>query len=165
MRGSDALSKLRYDDVPIAESVAVKELLEEVASKFSELDESLVRRKTLQVLAKLVKERRPDMLEVPRDGFCPVCGSPSPLGYLDSNGALWLMCPMCGATWRVHRVKCPYCSSEETWFKRDLFAPWIRVYGCDKCGHNWIVVDEKEESYPGIPREAYWLILKRYMGA
>ena len=140
-------------EVPLSKVPEVSEIIREKVKKYSDLDPQIAEAKAWMEYAEELKQRDPDFFEVPRDATCPVCGTPSVLGYIDESGALRMMCPKCLSSWRVRRGFCPYCGSEDVAYRRDVKAKWVRVYSCEKCGARWIVVDERSEDYVKIPRE------------
>ncbi|MCC6005283.1 MAG: formate dehydrogenase accessory protein FdhE, partial [Thermofilum sp.] len=48
-----------------------------------------------------------------QSGRCPVCGGPSRLEFIDTEGLSHLRCQFCGAEWSYPENKCPYCGNEE----------------------------------------------------
>lgn len=89
-------------------------------------------------------------------GTCPVCGSPSSLGYITesaharaSERRLW--CSVCRAEWGFARVRCVRCGTRAvaklhyTYEERD---PAHRVHLCDECHGYLRVVFEDELDKP-----------------
>ncbi len=93
------------------------------------------------------------------NGYCPVCGSQTKIGYLHGEGGKQsLKCEVCGMEWSFKRVRCPFCGNEdhEKLGFYELEEGAYRLYFCDVCNSYWKVVDERK--LPGIPREFYPII-------
>jgi len=149
--------------IPLSSDPKMREIIKEKAKRYTELDPEVAEAKAWIEYARELKQDDPYFFDTPRGGTCPVCGTPSPLGYIDESGALRMMCPKCFSTWRVQRGICPYCGAEEIHYQRDVKANWVKVYTCEKCGSKWVVIDERSEDYIRMPREAYWLIVEKYL--
>lgn len=71
-------------------------------------------------------------------GTCPVCGGKPTLALLEKEGGKrYLYCGICEVRWRIHRLGCPYCSSNESRFFNVEGMEQYRVYYCDNC-HGYI---------------------------
>src|SRR4030042_2211838 len=47
--------------------------------------------------------------------YCPICGSAPIIGeFRKDEGERYLVCSSCGFPWRFNRLKCPFCSNENT---------------------------------------------------
>ncbi len=93
------------------------------------------------------------------NGYCPVCGSHTKVGFLHGEGGkLTLKCEVCGMEWPFKRIKCPFCGNEnsEKLGFYELEKGAYRLYFCEACGKYWKVVDERKLS--DIPREFYPII-------
>jgi len=88
-------------------------------------------------------------------GYCPVCGSPPELSYLEGvEGRRRLSCSLCAATWRFTRVACPSCETD----KHDQFEyfyaedrPQERAEACNVCKRYVLAVDRRELSREMVP--------------
>ena len=71
-------------------------------------------------------------------GCCPFCGSPPGLARLDrEQGTRILCCSLCGQTWPLARLRCPFCAAQ-----RELGV--LRVEDDDPC---WIETCNACENY------------------
>jgi len=81
-------------------------------------------------------------------GYCPVCGNPPDLGYLDPNaeGALYLVCSACDTRWRFRRLECPFCGNND--HRKLRYYPdetgGLRLHLCDKCQSYLKVIDKRK---------------------
>jgi formate dehydrogenase accessory protein FdhE len=70
-------------------------------------------------------------------GTCFVCGSAPLLAELQGNDQeRHLRCGLCGADWRIARLSCPHCGTEDhrslkVFFQNDPAGP--RIEACDQC--------------------------------
>lgn len=77
---------------------------------------------------------------------CPLCAAPPLLGYLVSRegeaGALYLLCSLCGTSWRHARTTCPWCGRTDSMsvYRQDQ-RPHLRVDVCDRCSGYLKVLD------------------------
>lgn len=71
-------------------------------------------------------------------GACPVCGGKPTMALLEKEGGKrYLYCGVCEVRWRIQRLGCPYCSSNESRFFNVEGMEQYRVYYCDNC-HGYI---------------------------
>jgi FdhE protein len=91
-------------------------------------------------------------------GYCPICGSYPDTSFLKKGeeeqeylvahgGQRWLHCGLCSHEWRLHRVCCPYCGTEETdalKYLSDKQTPHERLYVCHKCNKSLTCMDLSE---------------------
>ena len=70
-------------------------------------------------------------------GYCPVCGSAPLIGEFRDEGQRFLACSSCGFLWRFNRLKCPFCSNEDTkklrHFHIEKEGRACRVEVCEEC--------------------------------
>ena len=87
-------------------------------------------------------------------GYCPVCGSPPELSYLEGvEGRRRLSCSLCATTWRYARVACPSCESVEKDDIEIFYAdgvPAERAEACNACKRYVLAVDRREQATPVI---------------
>ncbi len=73
-----------------------------------------------------------------RQTICPVCGSVPSLAELRGEpGCRYLRCALCEASWRVRRLRCPFCGTTDHSQLRILRVegePGMRLDLCDACG-------------------------------
>lgn len=78
---------------------------------------------------------------------CPLCGGAVQVGYLvereGEQGGLYLMCSLCGVSWRSPRLVCPFCgaSAEQLSYFRVDELPHVRLDVCEACKFYLKVVD------------------------
>jgi FdhE protein len=81
-------------------------------------------------------------------GYCPVCGSPPELSYLEGKeGVRKLSCSLCSASWRFTRVACPSCESVNHEDIEVFYAkkrPQERAEACNACKRYVLAVDRRE---------------------
>ena len=69
--------------------------------------------------------------------YCPICGGDPDFAFLDKeqDGARWLLCSRCDATWLFYRLVCPHCGNDDqktlAYFTDDTNL--YRLYVCEKC--------------------------------
>lgn len=83
--------------------------------------------------------------------WCPLCGSAAQVGYLvdreGEQGGLFLLCGLCGASWRRLRLVCSVCGAEAdkiSYFRAEEF-PHVSLDVCEGCGHYLKVVDLRKD--------------------
>ncbi len=102
-----------------------------------------------------------------RNAICPVCGNETDIGYIDGEGNIWLLCPVCGFTWIQSNVKnpvCPYCGLQDgnaIGVLKDKKNPNIMVMLCSHCKRYWIVLDDRH--IRTVPRSLYPLLREKAM--
>lgn len=83
--------------------------------------------------------------ETLRKGHCPVCGSLPSLNLLKGEGGKrYSLCSYCGFQWRIDRLSCPVCGSQEPDDLSYFFGEGeenCRIELCDKCHHYIKTVD------------------------
>jgi len=91
-------------------------------------------------------------------GYCPICGAYPDSSYLKKGdaeqeflmahgGQRWLHCAMCSHEWRLRRITCPYCGTEDAESLEYLSAketPHERLYVCHKCNKYLTCLDISE---------------------
>lgn len=88
-------------------------------------------------------------------GYCPVCGSPAEISYLEGKeGRRRLGCALCAATWGFTRVACPGCETTdheaiELFYDRN--TPQERAEACHACRRYILAVDRRERDMDFIP--------------
>jgi len=77
-------------------------------------------------------------------GFCPVCGNFPGIASLENGGGKFLFCNFCWNKWRVQRIFCPFCETEEQkalqYFYSEKESEY-RVDTCNKCNKYIKTVD------------------------
>ena len=97
---------------------------------------------------------------LPRDhdhnkGYCPICGTPPDLAFLDDQGRRNVSCTLCSHTWPVKRLGCLFCDAEAP---KDQFYFFLedekeyRVTYCDSCKNYLKTIDTREMGRRFIPR-------------
>lgn len=90
--------------------------------------------------------------------YCPICGGGPDFAFLDKerDGARWLLCSRCDATWLFYRLVCPHCGNDDqktlAYFTDD--SNLYRLYVCEKCHRYLKSIDlRKTESEILLPLE------------
>jgi len=99
----------------------------------------------------------PEQMSPESEGCCPACGSTPALASLDAEeGGRVLHCSLCGRSWPVARLVCPFCGNEDQSSLTRLViegreARWIEA--CQRCMHYLKTVDLRRlsRSEPFIP--------------
>nr|NJM00882.1 formate dehydrogenase accessory protein FdhE [Desulfobacula sp.] len=93
-------------------------------------------------------------------GYCPVCGNPPDLGFLDQDGGQHLHCSFCSHEWKSGRMGCVFCKNNSKDMQHYFFneeEKEYRVRLCDHC-HRFIkLVDLRQmdrEFFPDLERIA-----------
>ena len=87
-------------------------------------------------------------------GFCPVCGGPPLLAYLDQGGKRWGACSLCEFTWNLPRFLCPACENSDPQRRRYFFTEQergFRVEICEACHHYLKTLDLREVGWEPLP--------------
>lgn len=93
-------------------------------------------------------------------GYCPVCGSPPGLGWLEGDGSRSLFCSFCWHQWPLQRVLCPFCGNREQGRLAYIYSEDEREYRldvCDSCRKYIKTVDTRNlarASYPPLEQIA-----------
>ncbi len=66
-------------------------------------------------------------------GYCPVCGSPPAIAWLEGEGQRYLFCSFCWHKWPVNRALCPFCGSREQQGLLYLYSEEEKEYRVDAC--------------------------------
>lgn len=79
---------------------------------------------------------------------CPVCGEVASLAVVTPpNGKRIIHCSSCGFEWKVKRIICLHCGSEDAkkqvYLKHQAF-PGIEMAVCQLCGHYFKEIDSRE---------------------
>ncbi|MCF8142989.1 MAG: formate dehydrogenase accessory protein FdhE [Deltaproteobacteria bacterium] len=91
-------------------------------------------------------------------GYCPICGAYPDTSFLKKGEAeqeflmahgsqRWLHCALCSYEWRLRRIHCPYCGTEDADSLEYLAAketPHEKVYVCHKCNKYLTCLDTSE---------------------
>ncbi|MBW2071895.1 MAG: formate dehydrogenase accessory protein FdhE [Deltaproteobacteria bacterium] len=84
-----------------------------------------------------------------RQNYCPICGGlPAMAALVEEEGKRLALCSFCGFIWRIPRIGCPFCQTEEQEKLRYFFAEGqdqYRVQVCDKCGGYLKILDTRQE--------------------
>lgn len=82
-------------------------------------------------------------------GHCPICGAfPAMAALVGKEGKRWALCSFCGHVWRLNRVGCPFCGTENHKGLRYFYAEGeevYRVYVCDHCTAYLKVMDTRKQ--------------------
>ncbi|MEB3845983.1 MAG: formate dehydrogenase accessory protein FdhE [Desulfurococcales archaeon] len=119
--------------------------------------EVLIGQAILHELTSLLPDK--DKGIVNKTAKCPICGTETDLGYIDTEGNIWLYCPLCGYTWKQSTLSapvCPYCGLSDKnmiGVLKDKRNPSVVVMLCSNCKHYWILVDERYTKR--VPRDFY----------
>jgi FdhE protein len=93
-------------------------------------------------------------------GYCPICGSPPALAWLDADGRRALYCSFCWHSWALNRVVCPFCGTHDPQRLSYLHADQERDYRldlCDACRKYIKTVDSRNlvrRAYPPLEQIA-----------
>lgn len=70
-------------------------------------------------------------------GHCPFCGSPPAWGDIQEDGKRWLCCALCGGSWTIGRIRCPFCDNRNAKTLTRLAAEGgeegYLIEACDLC--------------------------------
>ena len=66
-------------------------------------------------------------------GYCPVCGSPPAIAWLEGEGQRYLFCSFCWHRWPLNRALCPFCGSREQQGLLYLYSEEEKEYRVDAC--------------------------------
>jgi FdhE protein len=67
-------------------------------------------------------------------GYCPVCGSPPAIGWLEGDGQRHLSCSFCWHMWPVNRAVCLFCGNRSQEGLLYLYSEEEKEYRIDACG-------------------------------
>jgi FdhE protein len=93
-------------------------------------------------------------------GYCPVCGSPPALGWLQGEGQRFLFCSFCWHKWPLNRALCPFCGSRDPQGLLYLYSEEEKEYrldACDSCRTYIKTVDTRvidRRTYPALEQIA-----------
>jgi len=89
-------------------------------------------------------------------GYCPICGNPPDIAFLNQEGQQHLHCSFCCHQWKSERMGCVFCKNNEKNMQHYFFneeEKEYRVKLCDHC-HRFIkVVDLRQmnrEFFPNL---------------
>ncbi len=68
-------------------------------------------------------------------GYCPVCGNPPDLGFLDQDGGQHLHCSFCNHEWKSGRMGCVFCKNNEKDMQHYFFNEEEKEYRVKLCDH------------------------------
>ncbi len=89
-------------------------------------------------------------------GYCPVCGNPPDMAFLDLEGLQHLCCSFCRHEWKSHRMGCIFCKNNEKDMQHYFFneeEKEYRVRLCDHCKRFIKLVDLRQmdrEFFPNL---------------
>jgi FdhE protein len=66
-------------------------------------------------------------------GYCPVCGSPPGIAWLEGEGQRYLFCSFCWHKWPLNRALCPFCGSRNQEGLLYLYSEEEKEYRVDAC--------------------------------
>jgi FdhE protein len=66
-------------------------------------------------------------------GYCPVCGSPPAIAWLEGEGQRYLFCSFCWHKWPLNRALCPFCGSREQEGLLYFYSDEEKEYRVDAC--------------------------------
>lgn len=70
-------------------------------------------------------------------GHCPFCGAAPAWGDIREDGKRWLCCTLCGGSWTIGRLRCPFCDNRDAKTLTRLAAEGAEdgylVEACDLC--------------------------------
>ncbi|HHW15145.1 MAG TPA: formate dehydrogenase accessory protein FdhE [Firmicutes bacterium] len=87
------------------------------------------------------------------DARCPVCGQKGTFGRLAKEGDRRLICPLCDWEWRIARVKCVHCGTEDPAHLAELEVeevPGYQLHVCNHCKGYLKVADQRGSDRQGI---------------
>jgi FdhE protein len=87
-------------------------------------------------------------------GYCPVCGSPPAIAWLEGEGQRYLFCSFCWHQWPLNRARCPFCGSRNQDGLLYLYSEEekeYRVDACQTCRTYLKTVDTRVLSRPAYP--------------
>jgi FdhE protein len=87
-------------------------------------------------------------------GFCPVCGGPPLLAYLQQDGKRWGVCSLCEFSWHMPRFLCPECATADPQHLHYFFTEQdhgCRVEVCEACRHYLKTIDLREIGWDPLP--------------
>jgi FdhE protein len=93
-------------------------------------------------------------------GYCPICGSPPGLSWLEGDGQRSLFCSFCWHKWPLRRALCPFCGNRDQEHLLFLYSdeePEYRVDACASCRKYIKTVDARvlaRRSYPPLEQIA-----------
>jgi FdhE protein len=90
-----------------------------------------------------------------QQGACPVCGGAALMAELGGKeGQRLLTCSFCRARYRVRRLACVHCDTDDTarlaYFDSED-APGFRLDVCDGCGHYLKTIDFRDMDRVAVP--------------
>jgi FdhE protein len=87
-------------------------------------------------------------------GYCPVCGSPPAIAWLEGEGQRYLFCRFCWHKWPLNRARCPFCGNREQQGLLYLYSEEekeYRVDACQSCRKYIKTVDTRVLGRPAYP--------------
>jgi FdhE protein len=87
-------------------------------------------------------------------GYCPVCGSPPAIAWLEGEGQRYLFCSFCWHQWPLNRARCPFCGSRNQEGLLYLYSEEekeYRVDACQSCRSYIKTVDTRVLGRPAYP--------------
>lgn len=66
-------------------------------------------------------------------GYCPICGSPPALAWLEGEGQRSLICSFCWHQWPVPRSLCPFCGTRDPQALSYIYSEEEKDYRVDVC--------------------------------
>ena len=93
-------------------------------------------------------------------GYCPICGSPPALAWLEADGQRFLFCSFCWHRWPGRRAVCSSCENSDPQKLSYLYSEEEKEYRldvCDACRKYVKTVDSRQmarTSYPPLEQIA-----------
>jgi len=87
-------------------------------------------------------------------GYCPICGNPPDIAFLNQEGQQHLHCSFCCHKWKSERMGCVYCKNNEKDMQHYFFneeEKEYRVKLCDHCRRFIKVVDLRQMNRDFFP--------------
>jgi FdhE protein len=66
-------------------------------------------------------------------GYCPICGSPPVLAWLEADGRQFLYCSFCWHRWPGRRALCAFCGNSDPQRLSYLYSEEEKEYRIDVC--------------------------------
>lgn len=89
-------------------------------------------------------------------GYCPICGNPPDIAFLNLEGRQHLHCSFCRHEWKVERMGCVFCRNNQKDMQHYFFneeEKEYRVKLCDHCRRFIKIVDLRQmdrEFFPNL---------------
>lgn len=133
----------------------LREIWQKLENKQNAMDEAMATRLQMaisgvaQIASKLATEKNViPARQHQNTAICPVCGEICMLAVITPpDGHRIMHCTMCGFEWKVKRIKCLHCGSEDE--KQQMYLknknfPGIEMVACQLCGQYVKEVDARD---------------------